>query len=117
MPPADIDTCSACGALIRSTAKFCEQCGNGCNASQQNPGQTQRPRWYYNVWFVLFTLFFVAGPLGLPLVWKNPKLSRTVKIVLTLTMVVYTYFLVDLTLKMVHAVMNQVTQFNSTLPY
>ena len=113
----DFETCSGCGALIRTAAKFCDQCGR-VRATSQDPAATQRVRWYYNIWFVLFTLFFVAGPLGLPLVWKNPRFSRTVKTVLTLAMVVYTYFLIILTFKMFHAVMNQVNQFNSTLsPY
>ena len=82
----------------------------------QESAATKKARWYYNIWFVLFMLFFVVGPFGLPLVWKNPKFSRTVKMVLTLAMIVYVLVLADLTLKMVNAVMNQVKQFNSTLP-
>ena len=117
MPSDDFDTCAACGALIRPAAKFCDQCGNDQNKPLADSASTQRTRWYYNVWFVLFTLFFIAGPFGLPLVWKNPRLSRTVKIILTLTMVVYTGILIDLTVKMFRTVMNQVNQFNSTLPY
>ena len=74
-----------------------------------------KPKWYYNVWFVLVTLFFVAGPFGLPLVWKNPRFSRWVKIVLTLVMVLYTLALIDVTIRAFRAVMEGVNQFNSTL--
>lgn len=74
-------------------------------------------RWYHNVWFVLFMLFFVLGPLGLPLVWKNPRFSRTIKIALTLSMVVYTWLLIDVTLKMVKAVSHQLKEFNATFSY
>ena len=117
MPSADFDTCSACGALIRLTAKFCEQCGNGRNASQQNPASAQRPRWYYNIWFVLAMLLFVLGPLGLPLVWKNPRFNRGIKYALTALMIVYTVGLIKLTVQMVRAVSQSVEQFNSTLHF
>ena len=61
-------------------------------------------------------LFFVLGPLGLPLVWKNPRLARSVKLALTLAMVVYTYWLIDLSVKMARAIAGHMSQFNSTLP-
>jgi len=79
------------------------------------PPEPPRPKWYYNVWFVLAMLVFVLGPFGLPLVWKNPHFSRWVKIALTLAMAVYTVLLVDVTIRMVRAVLNGVGQFNSTL--
>lgn len=74
-----------------------------------------RPKWYYNVWFVFLMLFFVVGPFGLPLVWKNPRFSRRVKVALTLAMIAYTVLLVDVTVRMVRAVMNEANQFNSIL--
>ena len=74
-----------------------------------------KPKWYYNVWFVLLMLFFVLGPFGLPLVWKHPRWSRWIKIALTLTMVVYTVVLIDATIRAVRAIMQGVEQFNATL--
>ncbi|MBI3458288.1 MAG: hypothetical protein HY002_21160 [Candidatus Rokubacteria bacterium] len=74
-----------------------------------------KPRWYYNVWFVLFMLFFVAGPFGLPLVWRNPRMSRGVKLVLTAVMMAYTVLLVDMTRRMFQAVVNEFNQLNSAL--
>ena len=78
------------------------------------PDET-KPKWYYNVWFVLVMLFLVVGPLGLPLVWKNPRFSRWVKIALTLVMVLYTVALIDLTIRAFRAVMDTMNQFNTTL--
>ena len=75
------------------------------------------PKWYYNVWFVLLMLFFVLGPFGLPLVWKNPRFSRGVKVALTVVMVLYTVVLIEATIRMVRAVMQGVEQFNSTLQF
>ena len=53
------------------------------------------PAWYYRPWAVVVLLFLVLGPLGLPLLWKSPSFRRGWKIVLTVTMVVYTVMLVD----------------------
>ena len=73
-----------------------------------------KPKWYYNVWFVLVMLFFVLGPFGLPLVWKNPRFSRGVKLALTGVMTLYTLLLVDLTMRMLRMVIHEINQFNST---
>ena len=77
--------------------------------------QPPNAKWYHNLWFVLFMLFFVLGPFGLPLVWKNPRFARWVKVALTALMVLYTVALIDMTARMVRAVMEQVNQFNATL--
>ena len=76
-----------------------------------------KPRWYYNIWFVLAMLLFVLGPLGLPLVWKNPRFNRGTKYALTVLMVVYTLFLIKLTAQLVRAVSQSVEQFDSTLRF
>lgn len=82
-----------------------------------NAGSMEEParsKWFYNVWFVLFMLFFVLGPFGLPLVWKNPRFARWVKVVLTLLMVAYTVALIDLTIRAYQAVMAEVQNLQST---
>ena len=81
------------------------------------PAEPPQAKWYHNIWFVLFMLFFLLGPFGLPLVWKNPRFSRALKIALTVTMVLYTLLLVDLTLRAVRAVMGELGQFNATLQF
>lgn len=43
---------------------------------------------------VLLLLFVVLGPFGLPFLYKSPYFSRTLKIVLTLFVVLYTSYLV-----------------------
>jgi len=86
-------------------------------STPSNPPTKPPSKWYYNVWFVLLMLLFVAGPFGLPLVWKNPRFSRGVKIGLTLLMVFYTLLLIEMTVRMVRAVMEGVQQFNSTLQF
>lgn len=76
-----------------------------------------KPKWYHNVWFTLFMLFFILGPLGLPLVWKNPRFSRRAKIILSLATVLYTLWLVDAVIRIGRAVMHEVEQLQSTFQF
>ena len=76
-----------------------------------------RTKWYYNIWFVLFMLFFVVGPFGLPLVWKHPRFARWVKWTLTGLMVLYTVLLIQTTAAMVHVVTQHLQQFQSSIPF
>ena len=77
---------------------------------------TGRGKWYHNILFVLAMLFLVAGPFGLPLVWKNPRLPRWAKALLTAATLLYTLLLINMTIVMVQAVMKEMGQFATTLP-
>ena len=110
-------TCPLCNAPMepgpdRKYCARCEQLLSGA-APAQSLRPAPQPKWYHNIWVLLLMLFFVLGPLGLPLVWKNPTLARWVKVALTLAMIVYTMLLIEGTLKMVSAVMNEMQQINS----
>ncbi|HVP77133.1 MAG TPA: hypothetical protein VMV04_04495 [Thermodesulfobacteriota bacterium] len=48
---------------------------------------------------VVLLLFFVLGPFGLPLLYKSPKFSRTLKIILTLVVMIYTIYLIFVSLE------------------
>ena len=104
--------CMQCGATLSVAARFCTQCGKPLEPLAEPPAKS---KWYHNIVVVLLLLFFVLGPFGLPLVWKNPRLSRTVKWVLTLAMMIYTVLLIQLTVKMVQAISQSVTQMTGAL--
>ena len=74
-------------------------------------------KWYYNVWFVLLMLFFVLGPFGLPLVWKHPRFSRLVKLLLTLAVLVYTVWLIDLSIRAARLAVEHFQQINSSFSF
>ena len=76
-----------------------------------------RKKWYHNIWVTLFLLFFVVWPFGLPLVWKNPHLSRTVKWLLTGVTVLYTIWLGWLTLQMIRAVSQDMRALDQTFRF
>ena len=51
-------------------------------------------KWYLNPISVVVLLFSVLGPFALPLLYKSPKFSKTLKIVLTVVVIVYTSYLI-----------------------
>ena len=112
---AKMEICVACGATTATPATYCSQCGKPLDPAH-HPA-LPAAKWHQNVWIVLVLLFFVLGPFGLSLVWKNPRFSRAVKITLTLAMVVYTVVLVQITIQVFQAVTKEVNQFNSTLQF
>jgi hypothetical protein len=65
------------------------------------------PRWYYRSWSVVFLLFFVLGPFGLPLLWRSRGFSRGMKIALTVTVMAYTALLVQTMLMAIRVAMEQ----------
>jgi len=56
--------------------------------------QEAKVKWYLNPISVVLLLFFVLGPFGLPLLYKSPKFSKTLKIILTVAVIVYTSLLI-----------------------
>ncbi|PIQ83450.1 MAG: hypothetical protein COV75_07385 [Candidatus Omnitrophica bacterium CG11_big_fil_rev_8_21_14_0_20_63_9] len=114
--PVTSRICFMCEAVAAPGANYCGQCGAPLNRTHAIPA-SQNPKWYHNVWVVLFMLFFVLGPFALPLVWKNPRLSRGIQIALTLVAVVYTVLLIQLTMRMLQAVGDSMNAFNSTLNF
>jgi hypothetical protein len=51
-------------------------------------------KWYLKPVSVVPLLFFVLGPVGLPLLYKSPKFSEALKRVLTLVVIVYPSYLI-----------------------
>ena len=63
--------------------------------------------WYLRPVWVLLFLFVVLGPLGLPYLWKSPRFSQALKILLTIAVVAYTGLLVEQTVALMHTVQDQ----------
>ncbi len=54
---------------------------------------------------IVFLLFFVLGPFGLPLVYKSPRFNQFEKSLLTVLTLIYTWYVVLLTTKFFHQVL------------
>ena len=65
------------------------------------------PKWYHRPSSVVFLLFFVLGPFGLPLLWKSPAFSRGMKIALAVGVMAYSALLVETVLMGVRVAMEQ----------
>ena len=103
--------CTRCNILLSASAKYCHECGQ---AVLSPTGSLSQGKWYHHWLFVIFMLFFIAGPFGLPLVWKNPRFSRSVKWALTLATLVYTGFLIMLTMKLAQTLMHPFGSINES---
>jgi hypothetical protein len=57
-------------------------------------GKEEKVKWYLGPIGVVLLLFFVLGPFALPLLYKSPKFSKTLKIVLTIVVMIYTSYLI-----------------------
>ncbi len=63
-------------------------------ARDKMPEEEGKIKWYLRPISVVLLLFFVLGPFGLPLLYKSPKFSRTLKIILSVVVIVYTAYLI-----------------------
>ena len=114
----DVLACPACGQPAPPEAKYCSRCGLRLDPTAPLlPVKPAKIPWYYNVWVVVFLLFFALGPFGLPLVWKNPRLSKPVKIGLTLAVLLYTAWFIVLLIRMAQAVSESLRDFDASLHF
>ena len=67
----------------------------------------EKVKWYLRPPGVILLLFFVLGPLGLPLLYKSPKFSKKLKILLTVAVMIYTAYLISASIEMVRKIYTQ----------
>ena len=99
--------CPFCAEAILDEAVKCKHCGEFLNRKPVAP-------WYFRN-STLITLVVCVGPLALPLVWFNPRFSRTFKIVATVLTLALTYFLTLMMAKSVGSIMNYYKELQSVL--
>jgi len=58
------------------------------------PKEDGKAKWYLRPMGVVLLLFFVLGPFGLPLLYKSPAFSKTLKLVLSIAVILYTFYLI-----------------------
>ena len=63
------------------------------------PKENRKVKWYLRPASVVLLLFFVFGPFALPLLYRSPHFSKTLKIILTLVVIIYTSYLVFVSLE------------------
>jgi len=61
--------------------------------------EARKRKWYLRPVSVILLLFFVLGPFGLPLLYKSPEFGKASKIILTIAVVLYTSYLLFVSLE------------------
>ncbi|MCC6125277.1 MAG: zinc-ribbon domain-containing protein [Pirellulales bacterium] len=94
--------CSHCRTEIDAEDNFCRNCGMRLKPAERgeftrvqmvSEPNKLRPPPLDNPWLILMMLFFVLGPLALPMLWHGRAFSRPWKWFWTLLVIVYTLFL------------------------
>ena len=75
----------------------------------------EKVKWYLRPVSVVLSLFFVLGPFGLPLLYKSPRFSRTAKIILTIAVVIYTFYLIFISLEVARELYERMEEFQEIL--
>ena len=77
--------------------------------------EDKKIKWYLRPTSVVLLLFFVLGPFGLPLLYKSPKFSKTLKIILTIAIIIYTSYLIFASLEIGRELYRRVGELQDTL--
>ena len=107
-PVPGMKLCPFCAEELRQAAIRCRHCGASLNGAGRPPPPVPPPvartagPWYFRTSAIVIAVLCV-GPLALPMIWWAPQISRTWKIVLTVVILVLSWFLYETTLKSVES--------------
>ena len=77
--------------------------------------EDEKIKWYLRPVIVVLLLFFVLGPFGLPLLYKSPKFSKKLRIILTIVVIIYTSYLIFASLEIGRELYIRIGELRNTL--
>ena len=60
-------------------------------------------KWYFST-YVFVAAFLCIGPLALPLIWTNPLFNKTKKIVITIIIIIISFFVTLILIKSIQSI-------------
>lgn len=95
--------CPFCAEDIQDEAIKCKHCGEFLDSSKRPEFSGKKLPWYFQTSTIVFA-FICVGPLALPLIWWRPQLSIAWKIGLTISILILSWIMYQITMESIHSI-------------